>query len=182
VQGNGSGIPHGEVACDIWIISRLPVELLDQRLCTTCWRGSTAGLTGKRTGLQSGSSLPAGYRAKEAAANLHSLAPQPAQEAKMMAIVFCCRSYSSTCRPLTFFKKTKSCATSAELTGDAGITNIMFHAYLMHSQAREYISQLMKSGGCLDIESLSLAVPHYSKGNRIPRNSGKDGRQAGRHI
>jgi hypothetical protein len=31
VQGNGSGIPHGEVACDIWIISRLPVELLDQR-------------------------------------------------------------------------------------------------------------------------------------------------------
>jgi hypothetical protein len=32
VQGNGSGIPHGEVACDIWIISRLPVELLDQRL------------------------------------------------------------------------------------------------------------------------------------------------------
>jgi hypothetical protein len=32
VQGNGSGIPHGEFACDIWIISRLPVELLDQRL------------------------------------------------------------------------------------------------------------------------------------------------------
>jgi hypothetical protein len=32
VQGNGSGIPHGKVACDIWIISRLPVELLDQRL------------------------------------------------------------------------------------------------------------------------------------------------------
>jgi hypothetical protein len=32
VQGNGSGISHGEVACDIWIISRLPVELLDQRL------------------------------------------------------------------------------------------------------------------------------------------------------
>jgi hypothetical protein len=48
VQGNGSGIPHGEVACDIWIISRLPVELLDQRLCTTCWRGGTAGLTGEK--------------------------------------------------------------------------------------------------------------------------------------
>lgn len=47
---------------------------------------------------------------------------------------------------MTFFKKAKSCATSAELTGDAGITNIMFHAYLMHSQARQYISQLMKSG------------------------------------
>jgi hypothetical protein len=26
----------------------------------------------------------------------------------------------------------------------------------MHSQAREYISQLMKSAGCLDTESLSL--------------------------
>lgn len=32
----------------------------------------------------------------------------------------------------------------------------MFYAYLTHSQAREYISQLMKSVGCLDIESLSL--------------------------
>jgi hypothetical protein len=67
---------------------------------------------------------------------------------------------------LTFFKKAKSCATSAELTGDAGITNIMFHAYLMHSQAREYISQLMKSGllGHRVFLSLPLAVPHYSKG------------------
>jgi hypothetical protein len=31
VQGNGSGIPHGEVACDIWALDRLPAELLDQR-------------------------------------------------------------------------------------------------------------------------------------------------------
>lgn len=31
IQGNGSGIPHGEVACDIWTVHRLPVELLDQR-------------------------------------------------------------------------------------------------------------------------------------------------------
>lgn len=30
-QGNGSGIPHGEAACDIWTLDRLPVELLDQR-------------------------------------------------------------------------------------------------------------------------------------------------------
>jgi hypothetical protein len=30
-QGNGSGIPHGEVACDIWTVDRLPAELLDQR-------------------------------------------------------------------------------------------------------------------------------------------------------
>lgn len=31
VQGNGSGIPHGEVACDIWTLHRLPTDLLDQR-------------------------------------------------------------------------------------------------------------------------------------------------------
>lgn len=31
VQGNGSSIPHGEVACDIWTVHRLPTELLDQR-------------------------------------------------------------------------------------------------------------------------------------------------------
>ena len=31
IQGNGSGIPHGEVACDIWTMQRLPAELLDQR-------------------------------------------------------------------------------------------------------------------------------------------------------
>jgi hypothetical protein len=31
IQGNGSGIPHGEVACDIWAVDRLPAELLDQR-------------------------------------------------------------------------------------------------------------------------------------------------------
>jgi hypothetical protein len=57
-----------------------------------------------------------------------------------------------------FFKKTKSCATSAELTGDAVITNIMFHAYLMHSQAREYISQLMKSGLLGHRVSLSSSI------------------------
>lgn len=35
----------------------------------------------------------------------------------------------------------------------------------MHSQAREYISQLMKSGGCLDIECLPLKQYHTtSKG------------------
>jgi hypothetical protein len=31
VQGNGSGIPHGEISCDIWTVDRLPAELLDQR-------------------------------------------------------------------------------------------------------------------------------------------------------
>lgn len=31
IQGNGSGIPNGEVACDIWAVDRLPAELLDQR-------------------------------------------------------------------------------------------------------------------------------------------------------
>lgn len=31
VQGNGSGIPHGEVACDIWAIGRMPAELLDEK-------------------------------------------------------------------------------------------------------------------------------------------------------
>lgn len=31
VQGNRSGIPHGEVACDIWTVNRMPAELLDQR-------------------------------------------------------------------------------------------------------------------------------------------------------
>lgn len=31
VQGNGSGVPHGEVACDIWAVNRMPVELLDQQ-------------------------------------------------------------------------------------------------------------------------------------------------------
>ena len=31
VQGNGSGVPHGEVACDIWTVDRLPVDLLDER-------------------------------------------------------------------------------------------------------------------------------------------------------
>jgi hypothetical protein len=31
IQGNGSGVPHGEVSCDIWTVDRLPYELLDQR-------------------------------------------------------------------------------------------------------------------------------------------------------
>ncbi len=31
IQGNGSGIPHGEITCDIWTIDRLPAEFLDQR-------------------------------------------------------------------------------------------------------------------------------------------------------
>jgi len=31
VQCNGSGIPHGEVACDIWTVHRMPLELLDER-------------------------------------------------------------------------------------------------------------------------------------------------------
>jgi predicted transcriptional regulator len=61
---------------------------------------------------------------------------------------------------LTFFKKTKSCATSAELTGDAGITNIMFYTYLTHSQASEYISQLMKSG-LLGHRGFSLPLKQY---------------------
>lgn len=31
VQGKANGIPHGEVACDIWSIDRMPLEYLDQR-------------------------------------------------------------------------------------------------------------------------------------------------------
>lgn len=31
VQGRESGIPHGEVACDIWTIDRMPAEYLDIR-------------------------------------------------------------------------------------------------------------------------------------------------------
>lgn len=31
VQGNGSGIPHGEISCDIWTVDRMPADLLDQR-------------------------------------------------------------------------------------------------------------------------------------------------------
>lgn len=30
VQGGSSGIPHGEIACDIWTVSRMPLEYLDQ--------------------------------------------------------------------------------------------------------------------------------------------------------
>lgn len=30
IQGNGSGIPHGEVQCDIWAVSRVPADLLDE--------------------------------------------------------------------------------------------------------------------------------------------------------
>lgn len=41
--------------------------------------------------------------------------------------------------------------------GGAGITMIMFHAYLTHTQAREYIQALIKSGLLeLDTESGSL--------------------------
>lgn len=44
VQGGASGIPHGEVACDIWTINRMPIELLDQppyyllRKCKVDWK------------------------------------------------------------------------------------------------------------------------------------------------
>jgi len=31
VQGDGFGVPHGEVPCDIWTVNRLPEELLDKR-------------------------------------------------------------------------------------------------------------------------------------------------------
>ena len=31
VQGKGSGIPQGEMACDIWTVDRMPIELLDRR-------------------------------------------------------------------------------------------------------------------------------------------------------
>src|SRR5918911_593136 len=51
VQGNGSGIPHGEVACDVWTVSRMPVELLDQRpyyLLSKCrdinWKSDRAAI------------------------------------------------------------------------------------------------------------------------------------------
>jgi hypothetical protein len=30
VQGSQSGIPHGETACDIWTIDRMPIRYLDQ--------------------------------------------------------------------------------------------------------------------------------------------------------
>lgn len=31
VQGKTNGIPHGEVACDIWTVDRMPLKYLDQR-------------------------------------------------------------------------------------------------------------------------------------------------------
>ena len=41
--------------------------------------------------------------------------------------------------------------------GGAGITNIMFHAYLTHSQTKEYTQALIKSGLLeLDINASSL--------------------------
>jgi predicted transcriptional regulator len=41
--------------------------------------------------------------------------------------------------------------------GGAGITKIMFHAYLTHSQAKEYTQMLIQSGLLeLDTESASL--------------------------
>lgn len=41
--------------------------------------------------------------------------------------------------------------------GGAGITKIMFHAYLTHSQAKEYTQMLMQSGLLeQDVESGSL--------------------------
>ena len=30
VQGGSSGIPQGEVACDIWVLDRMPIEYIDQ--------------------------------------------------------------------------------------------------------------------------------------------------------
>ena len=50
VQGNGSGIPHGEVPCDIWTMSRMPIDLLDQRpyylmkYCKTDWKRNRAAV------------------------------------------------------------------------------------------------------------------------------------------
>ncbi len=31
LQGNGNGVPHGETACDIWAIVRLPAAMLDEK-------------------------------------------------------------------------------------------------------------------------------------------------------
>ncbi|MEO9363707.1 MAG: hypothetical protein ABI348_07390, partial [Nitrososphaera sp.] len=31
LQGNGNGVPHGEKACDIWALARLPSEMLDEQ-------------------------------------------------------------------------------------------------------------------------------------------------------
>ena len=44
--------------------------------------------------------------------------------------------------------------------GGVGITKIMFHAYLTHSQAKEYISQLM-SLALLDLDTEAGSLKQY---------------------
>lgn len=44
--------------------------------------------------------------------------------------------------------------------GGAGITRIMFHAYLTHSQAKEYIQMLMQNG-LLDHDAESSVVRQF---------------------
>ena len=44
--------------------------------------------------------------------------------------------------------------------GGAGITKIMFHAYLTHGQAKEY-SQLLMENGLLDLDTESSSLKQY---------------------
>jgi predicted transcriptional regulator len=44
--------------------------------------------------------------------------------------------------------------------GGAGITKIMFHAYLTHNQSREYIEILIKKG-LLELDVDSCSLKHY---------------------
>ena len=44
--------------------------------------------------------------------------------------------------------------------GGAGITKIMFHAYLTHGQAKEY-SQLLLESGLLELDSESGSMKQY---------------------
>lgn len=44
--------------------------------------------------------------------------------------------------------------------GGAGITKIMFHAYLTHAQAREY-SQLLMDKGLLELDTESASMKQY---------------------
>ena len=44
--------------------------------------------------------------------------------------------------------------------GGAGITKIMFHAYLTHGQAKEY-SQLLMDSGLLELDTESSSMKQY---------------------
>jgi hypothetical protein len=107
VQGNGSGIPHGEVACDVWIISRLPVELLDQRLYYLLARRHSR-LDWKKNKAAVREFCLRDIELRKPQRTYIVWLYSQLKRLRLWPIVFCCRGYSSSCRPLMFFKKTRS--------------------------------------------------------------------------